>query len=313
MKRVSMVLATLTLFYSACGASAPAADALAKPNVVKINNQVYALLGPIGIPSKENRGYMVNSTIIIGDKGVILVDTGFTDEIGRHLKKAIAGITSKPVTHIINSHHHGDHVLGNSEFPGAEIISAEKCRELVEKSSHEWLALVETLTGLRFPNTKPVPANTVYAENTKTPVTLAGVAMTLWVPNGSHTPGDMMVYLPGYKLLIGGDILVHSMTPSFRDAHVKTWIATLEQIGSMDIKTIVPGHGPLMTKNDVKAMHQRMAKLYTGVEAGYKKGLIDSEIRQTLDLHEWEKMKNFDDLMGMNINRAFLEVEEANF
>ena len=56
-----------------------------------------------------------------------------------------------------------------------------------------------------------------------------------------------------------------------------------------------------------------MAKLYAGIEAGYLKGLTDSEIRQTLDLHEWRKMKNFDQLMGMNINRAYLEVEEANF
>ncbi len=242
---------TLILLYCAGSAVAAAEGVLAKPDIVKINDQVYALLGPVGIPSKENHGYMVNSTVIIGDKGVILVDTGFTDEIGRHLKKVIEGITGKPVTHIINSHHHGDHVLGNSEFPGAEIISAEKCRELVEQFGYEWIALVESMTGLRFPKTKPVAAKTVYAENTKTMVKLAGVEMTLWVPKGSHTPGDMMVYIPRDKLLIGGDILVHTMTPSFRDAHVKTWIDTLAQITNMDINTIVPGHGPLMTKDDV--------------------------------------------------------------
>ena len=79
---------------------------LPKPIVTKINEKVYALLGPIGIPSKENRGYMANSTVIIGDAGVILIDTGFTDEIGRLLKSTIAGITDKPVTHIINSSSH---------------------------------------------------------------------------------------------------------------------------------------------------------------------------------------------------------------
>ncbi|MCI0506261.1 MAG: hypothetical protein L0Z73_09155 [Gammaproteobacteria bacterium] len=60
-------------------------------------------------------------------------------------------------------------------------------------------------------------------------------------------------------------------------------------------------------------MHKRMADFYAGIEAGYKQGLMDSEIRKTLDLHEWEKMKDFDELMGMNINGAFLEVEAANF
>ncbi|WP_455206748.1 MBL fold metallo-hydrolase [Kaarinaea lacus] len=310
MKYCAALMLLISLFHNA---AVNAENLLVKPKIVKLNEQVYALLGPIGIPSKENRGYMVNSTVIIGDNGVILVDTGFTDEIGRHLRETIAGITDKPVTHIINSHHHGDHVLGNSEFAGAEIISAEKCKELVKTSAYEWIQLVEGMTGYTFPNTKPVLAHTVFPENTQNRVKLQGVDLILWVPNGSHTPGDMMVYLPQYKFLIGGDILVHTMTPSFRDAHIKTWIDTLEQISKMNIETIVPGHGPLMTVTDVTAMHKRMADLYADVEAGYKKGLMDSEIRKILDLHEWKKMKNFDELMGMNINRAFLEVEEANF
>ncbi|MGD8559232.1 MAG: MBL fold metallo-hydrolase [Gammaproteobacteria bacterium] len=301
------------LFWCACSFTASAGDVIPQPKIKKINEQVYALLGPIGFPSKDNRGYMVNSALIIGDQGAILVDTGFTDEIGRHIKSVIADITDKPVTHIINTHHHGDHTLGNSEFSGAQIISAKKCRDLVKETGYDWIALVENMTGYTFPNTKPVPATTVYAENTSQDVTLQGVAMRLWVPSGSHTPGDMMVYLPTHKILISGDILVKKMMPSFRDAYVKSWIGTLEQIQSVDIETIIPGHGPLMSLADVKAMHRRMAELYAGVEAGYEKGLMDSEIRKTLDLSEWRKMVEFEGLMGTNISRTFLEVEQANF
>ena len=203
---------------------------MAKPKVSKINDQVYALLGPIGIPSKENRGYMVNSTVIIGDEGAILIDTGFTDEIGRHIKSVIKSITSKPVTHIINTHHHGDHVLGNSEFKDAEIISSKNCQELVNSTGYEWIQLVESMTGNKFPNTHPVPASKVYPQETRTHVKIHGVDMDLWTPKGSHTTGDMIVVLPKFKLLVAGDILVHTMTPSFRDAHVKTWINTLKQI-----------------------------------------------------------------------------------
>ncbi|MGD8570338.1 MAG: MBL fold metallo-hydrolase [Gammaproteobacteria bacterium] len=283
------------------------------PTVQKLNDQVYALLGPIGFPGKDNHGYMVNSAVIIGDQGVILIDTGFTNKIGRHLKSAIADITDKPVTHIINTHHHGDHTLGNSAFPGAEIISSKKCRDLLNKTAYEWIGVVENMTGEKFPNTRPVPASTVYPEDSRTDIIVQGVKLRLWVPHGSHTSGDMMVYLPQYKFLISGDILVKKMMPSFRDAHVKTWIDTLEQIQALDIDTIIPGHGPLMTMEDVKAMHRRMAALYAGIEAGYKKGLMDSEIRKTLDLSEWQKMAEFDGLMGTNISRTYLEVEQANF
>jgi len=144
-------------------------------------------------------------------------------------------------------------------------------------------------------------------------VTLQGVSMELILPPQSHTPGDTMVYLPQYKLLVSGDILVKKMMPSFIDAHVKTLIGTIEKITKMDVQTVIPGHGPLMNMDEVKAMQKRIAALYAGVEAGYKKGLTDSEIRKTLDLSEWKNFTEFEGLMGLDINRTFLEVEEANF
>ena len=98
------------------------------PKVVKLNERVYALLGPVGIPSKENSGYQVNSTLILGDKGAIFVDTGATDAVGAMLAKTVAGISPKPVTHVINTHHHGDHYLGNTAFKNAEFISAKKAQ-----------------------------------------------------------------------------------------------------------------------------------------------------------------------------------------
>lgn len=137
--------------------------------------------------------------------------------------------------------------------------------------------------------------------------------MELWVPHGSHTPGDLMVYLPQDKILISGDILVNKIMPNFRDGQVKNWVNTLQQIGTMDLVTIIPGHGPLMHVADVLGMQKRMAGLYAGVEAGYKKGLTDSEIRKTLDLNDWRKLDHFDETMGGNINRTYLEVEAANF
>lgn len=308
MKRLLFFFAGLLLTTNAVAASP-----LPEVEAVKINERVYALLGPLELPNKYNQGYTVNSTAIIGDQGVILVDTGFTDEVGAHLARAVAKITSKPITHIINTHHHGDHMLGNAAFKGVEIISSEACKELVEKTGYEWLDTIQNATGRKFPNTTPVPATLTFKEDTRTERTIHGVRLVLWVPKGSHTPGDMMVYLPDDNVLVSGDILVRNITPNFRDGKIKNWISTLEQIAVLNPKTIVPGHGPLMTTADAIAMKNRMAVLRAGVEAGYKKGLSDAEIRKTLDLSEWEKLHYFDDLMGGDINSAYLEVEAENF
>lgn len=308
-----MKRALLILLFLAFAQAATAAPGLAEPRVVKLNDRVYALLGPMGLPSRHNQGYMVNSTAIIGDRGVILVDSGSTDEVGRHLAKAIARITPKPVTHIINTHHHGDHVLGNVAFKGAEILSSEQCKALVEKTGEEWIQIMEGLIGRKFPNTRPLPATVTFREESASERSLQGVKILLWVPRGSHTPGDMMVYLPDDKILIGGDILVNTTTPVMRDANVRNWIGALAKVQEFEAETIIPGHGPLMTKADAAKLHKLLADFYAGVEAGYKKGLSDGEIRATLDLAEWKKLKEYDSNMGANISRAYLEVEAANF
>lgn len=290
-----------------------ASGALPPVKIEKINDHVYALLGPVGLPDKKNDGYMVNSTAIIGDAGVILIDTGFNDEIGRHLGKAVATISPKPVTHIINTHHHGDHTLGNIAFPAAQVISAEQCKKWVEATGYDWINIIQNVLERNFPNTKPVPATLTIPDGANSEQVINGITIRLIVPPGSHTPGDLMVYLPGDQILIAGDMVVQHMAPSFLDAHVKTWIDSLAEIEKMDVKTIVPGHGPLTNSAGVKVMRERMAALYAAVEAGYKKGLTDSEVRKTIDLSEWRKMVNYDELMGRNINRTYLEIEQANF
>ena len=307
MRHLMVLISGLMLIGQACAAALP------EPKVVKINERVYALLGPAELPNKKNQGYQVNSTVILGDRGVVVVDTGFTDEIGTHILKAIAKITPKPVTHVINTHFHGDHVLGNSAFKNAQVISTERCRETVEKTGYDMVATVENITGRKFPNTKPVPATLTFRSNTKTERTINGVKLVLWAPVDSHTVGDLLVYLPDDHVLIAGDVLVNQVIPNFRDGNVKNWRATLGQIQTMKVKTIVPGHGPLMTMADVTAMQKRMAVLYQGVEAGYKQGLSDSEIRKKLDLSEWKSLGHFEEQMGGDINRVYLEVEAANF
>ncbi|MEW5768945.1 MAG: MBL fold metallo-hydrolase [Pseudomonadota bacterium] len=307
MKRSFLFAAALLLAVQAAFAAIPATK------VVKVNDRIYALLGPMALPNKANQGYMVNSTLIIGDTGAIIVDTGFTDEIGAHLRKEVAKLTQKPVKVVINTHHHGDHSFGNVAFPGARVISSEMCRTLLLKGEADWLAIIEGAVGRKFPNTKAVPATEVYANKTRTDIVIDGVKMTLWVPEAAHTLGDLMIWLPDDKVLVGGDILVNQITPNFRDALVKKWVETLAEVKAMPAKAIIPGHGPLMSVADAAAMHARMARLYEGVLAGYKAGLTDSEIRAKLDLREWKKLHEFDQNMGGNINKTYLEVEAESF
>ncbi len=310
MRHIFSILASLILAFSV---AAPVTAALPAPKVVKVNERIYALLGPMELPNKMNQGYMVNSILIVGDSGSIIVDTGFTDEIGTMLAKQAAKLTGKPITHVINTHHHGDHSLGNAAFPKAKILSSEQCRKLALEQGAEWITIIEAAAGRKFPNTKVVTAETTYPQNSKTELTLAGVKMVFWIPQAAHTLGDLMIWLPDDQVLLSGDVMVNQVTPNFRDGNLKEWISALAQVQSLPVKSIVPGHGPLMSKQDAAAMHQRMASLYAGIEAGVKAGLTDSEIRNKLNLTEWKNLAHFDEQMGGNISKAYLEIEAASF
>jgi glyoxylase-like metal-dependent hydrolase (beta-lactamase superfamily II) len=287
------------------------AQKLPAARIHSINDRVHVLLGPVQHPNPQNQGYMVNSTLIIGERGAIVVDPGGSDEVGWHVAAAVLGITFKRVTHVVNTHPHGDHYLGNTAFPGARILSSEACRKLVTERGHEWVAMMEEAIGHKLPTTRAMPAHEVYPPGI-TGTSIQGVRMVFWVPPGSHTGGDMVVYLPDDKVLIAGDILVNGVVPTLQDGFLRNWIATLDTMQTLDVERFVPGHGPLMKMGDVKALRESLARFHAGVEAGYRKGLSEADIRKTLDLSAWEKLERAH-VIGRNINRAYLEVERESF
>lgn len=306
MRCVGALLALLVV----CGVSH--AQPLPEPRTVRLNDRVHVLLGPIQHANRFNQGYMINSTVIVGDRGVILVDSGGSADVGRHIASAVRRITDKPVSHVVNTHHHGDHYLGNVAFKGATFISSELCRKMVLETGDEWVAMMEHDIGHPLPGTRPLAADVTYREGTRTETTIQGVRMVFWVPHGSHTVGDLIVYLPDDKVLITGDVLVRGIVPTLQDGFLKNWIGTLGEIQSSGAVYFVPGHGDLMTLGDVTDLRDAMVRFQAGVKQGYRDGKSEEEIRKSLDLSKWEKLER-SYVIGRNINRAYLEAESDSF
>ena len=286
--------------------------ALPEPRVLKVNDRVYVLAGPVQHANRENQGFMINSTLVVGDKGALLIDSGGTLEVGRHIARAVRRLTPKPVTHVVNTHHHGDHHLGNGAFAGVTLISSEKCRDKVLETGAEWLEIMERDIGRKLPGTKPIPAGTTYRAGTRTETRVNGVRVVFWVPRGSHTEGDLVVYLPDDKVLIAGDVLVNGVVPTLQDGYLKNWIHTLDEMRQLPVDRFVPGHGALMNARDVGSLRDAMSRFHAGVKEGYRRGWNESEIRKSLDLSGWEKLER-SYVIGRNVNRAYLEVEAESF
>ena len=241
---------------------------------------------------------------------MILVDSVVSDEVGRHIAAAVRSITDKPVTHVVNTHHHGDHYLGKRGVRGSTLFCSDMRRRMVLETGAEWLAIMERDIGRKLPGTKPLAAAVTYPEGSRTKL-IHGVRVVFRVPRGSHTIGDLLVYLPDDKVLVAGDILVSRVVPTLQDGFVKNWTQTLAEIQALGVAHFVPGHGDLMLR-DVTALRDAMLRFYSGVKEGFKNGQSEDEIRKSLDLSIWDKLER-SYVIGRNINRAYLEIETDSF
>ena len=168
------------------------ADVFADVKVRKINDRVYALLGPIDVPNRQNGGYVNNVLVIIGDKGVILVDAGSHKAVAEHIRKAMGTVTSKPVTHVLITHHHGDHHLGLAAFPNAQVIASSYCAKQIEFNGPGLVAWMARTTGLDLGDTKPVTPQTTIPAKSRQSIKIDGVKLELITTDTAHTEGDMM-------------------------------------------------------------------------------------------------------------------------
>jgi glyoxylase-like metal-dependent hydrolase (beta-lactamase superfamily II) len=184
-----------------------------------------------------------NSGVLIGDKGVIVVDAKTTPAGGKELLESIAKITPKPVTTVILTHSDGDHVNGLASFPeGITIIAQEN-----DKKEQE-AALAKGGRGAPPAGHLPTKVVTKNKENDK----IDGVKVELlhWAP--AHTSGDLVVYLPDQKIVFTGDIIATQLPDPLihleKNGSSEGWITTTKGIVSLNAEQFVPGHGDVQTK-----------------------------------------------------------------
>src|SRR5579875_4032654 len=194
-----------------------------------------------------------NSTVIVGDKGVIVVDAKTTAAQGKELLEDIAKITPKPVTTVILTHSDGDHVNGLAAFPaGVKVIAHENNKKEQEAAL--------SAGGRGAPPAGHLP-NQVIAKNKET-LKIDGVRIELlhWAP--AHTSGDLVVFLPAEKVVFTGDIIATQMPDALihleKHGSSEGWITTTKGMVALNADQYVPGHGNVQSKDDIQ---QRLAKV----------------------------------------------------
>jgi len=286
----------------------------------KLAKNVYVMHGPLALPNKENKGFMNNPGIIVGDKGIVLIDPGSTYQVGKHVLKEMALISNKPVVAVFNTHIHGDHWLGNhavkEAYPKVKIFGHKKMISMAnDQAGLQWLDIMSQLTGGASKGTKlVVPKN---ESKHKDKLIFAGQHFKIHSMNPAHTSTDIMIEHVESKTLFMGDNSFNKRMGRFDNtSSMHGSIKVLQYVKNLGMKIFVPGHGK-SGKYDVavKPFLDYLLTLQKTVRAGYKRSLENYEIKSVAikQLSAYKDWSGFDESIGKHVSKMFLEIEVLDF
>jgi glyoxylase-like metal-dependent hydrolase (beta-lactamase superfamily II) len=313
----SLLVIVCTVLAGAAWAGAPAKESDYAMSAERVAPEVYAIVTPAkDFPNEENKGWNSNSAFVVTKEGVLVFDTGSSETIGRALRRTIATVTDQPIRWVINSHGHGDHWLGNGAFAGdgVEVISSAVVQERIRKEGPEWVERFKRMTaGATGDSTVVAPNKPVEKPLART---FGGVQVQILFSGNSHSPGDIVFWLPAQKVLLTGDVMYTGRAPATFDANVQQWTRFLAELEQLQPAVVVPGHGPVGKARDVADLRRYFAALWQAVSAGYDAGQADFEMHGPVRarMGEFEKVyPGLDERLGESISHVYLQVEQNAF
>ena len=208
---------------------------------------VWMVQGVSALGSSANRNFISNAAFVVTPGGVVVIDALGAPVLAQELVAAIRRITPAPISHVVVTHYHADHVYGLQVFKelGAEIIAHRDGRAYLqsETAALRLQASREEMAPWVDEKTRLVPADRWIAEPTR--FTVGGVEFLLQPAGPAHTAEDLVVFLPRQRVLIAGDLVFRGRIPFVGQADSGRWIEGLDRLIGFDATLIVPGHGPV--------------------------------------------------------------------
>jgi glyoxylase-like metal-dependent hydrolase (beta-lactamase superfamily II) len=217
--------------------------------LTQVSPNTYYAEGLFALGTPLNQNFISNAGVVIAPEGVVVIDALGSPALAQRLITEIKTITNKPITHIIVTHYHADHVYGLQAFRdvGATIIAQEQgkvyltsdtARLRLEVSREELAPWIDEQTRLQ--------AADQWVSSDQT-VMLSGWPFELMKVGPAHTPDDLAVYVPKEDVLFAGDLMFQGRIPFVGNADSAGWISSLNRLIKIAPSVAVPGHGPFST------------------------------------------------------------------
>jgi len=259
-----------------------------------------------------------NIVAIIGTEAILVVDTGQIPSVARRVVADIRKLSPLPIRYIVNTHWHGDHLLGNfvfkEAFPGARIVAhshtiAEAARyyaDYAAKSRERLPAILEDMRKRRDATSSPdeklflertlecgkrllpeieatrhVPPDLAVDDELR--VDLGGLPVVVKHIGAGNTPGDLIVWVEADRLVATGDMVVAPVPYAIGSA-LEPWTRTMRALRGLGAATLVPGHGAVMRDDRyVRDVEELLAGTRAQLVAMQARGVSKADAAAQLD------------------------------
>lgn len=300
------------------GAALSAAAAAALPAMVaqQVSPSAWYVEGLSALGSPGNQNFISNAAFVVTPAGVVVIDALGSPVLAQRLLAEIGRITPLPVTHVIVTHYHADHVYGLQVFKaqGARIV-AHRAAQTYLNSDTARLRLQASRQDLApwiDGQTRLVPAD-AWIDGAQE-LSVGGVRLLLQPVGPSHTPEDLVVYLPQEKVLFAGDLVFRSRIPFVGQADSGHWIEALDALLAFDASVIVPGHGPLSSqaRQDMQVTRDYLAYLRTSMGQAARNMEPFEQAYEAVDWRRFEHLPLFRVANRMNAYNTYLLMEHES-
>ncbi len=280
----------------------------------KIAKHTWVVFGPKAIPNPENKGFMNNPAFVITDNSVVVIDPGSSLQVGEALLEKIRKHTDKPITHVFNSHIHGDHWLANhaihEAYPDVKIFAHPQMIEEAKAGKAEsWLENMKTLTEGATEGTKAVIPGIALEDGQE--LRIDNITIKVHLNEIAHTKTDAMFEILEDKVLITGDNSFNERMPRLDDGSFIGNMKAMDDALRLDVAVVVPGHGPAGGKEVLSGFRNFLNIIYDTSKTLRNEDMEAFEMKPVIvgKMEKFQKWESFDENIGKLISIAVLEAE----
>ena len=243
-----------------------------------------------------------NVLVLTTAEGVLVIDTRTHPRRGQDMIERIRKITDKPIKWVINSHFHGDHHMGNAPFKatGATFVAQNETARLMEKLQPKEMA--RRIDGFKASALDPNEVKLIMPDVTfdsEMTIRLGGREAKLFYLGPGQQAGDTFILFPHARVLFTpGSFAKHSMPNMAFTPSVEYWLKLLDTVAAMDVDQILPAHGDVANRADVKELSAMLADEYATVKAAVAKGMGVEEAVKALTFPQYKDWRNYNRLAG---------------